>query len=226
MKTRTSQQQTACITWQERERRLTLTGEPVLEMKLSWPGMEGSGMGGVSRYYQRLCTCWERHWGRDGYWSACAELAQKRAQSRPFSPWQVSLSGRVTWQDAQYFSVAMQAREVRGDGRALEYRWGDTWRQENGGPVGLSELVPAGRGWRGRLLGRAEQAAQEAQRQGLFLRESWRSELRRWFSPARAALEEGGLILCYPQCTIAPAAEGAVELHVPLERGMTGTAQA
>ena len=54
------------ITWQEEERTLTLGGEPVLEYTLSWPQVEGGGLGGrwVSRYYARLACHWRRRWER------------------------------------------------------------------------------------------------------------------------------------------------------------------
>ena len=209
-------EQKALIIWKEKEKTLTLTGEPVLELSLSWPQVEGKRMRGVSRYYQRLCQGWEKQWGREGYWCACADLAQKRAQSRPFAPWKARLSGQVTREDENYFSIAMAAREEHGDGRVLEYRWGDTWRQEDGCPVGLKELFPGNRRWRKELLLRAQQAAHQAQGQGVYLNGDWEKGLRRWFSPVRFALGEHELLLYYPQCTLAPAVEGAVELRLPL----------
>lgn len=215
MKKSAQQPQTAQVTWRQTRQTLTLTGEPVMELELSWPDVSGKKMSGVSRYYRRLSGAWQRHWQRDGYWSACAQMAEMRARSRPFLPWKVGLSGEVTFQDAVYCSIAMRAREVRSDGRTLEYRWGDTWRQEDGSAVCLSACVPAERRWRKVLMQRTEQAAQQAGEQGLFLRESWREELKKHFSASRFALEEGGLILYYPQCTLSPAAEGAVELHIP-----------
>lgn len=208
------------ITWQEIHRTLTLTGEPVLEMDLSWPQIEGTGMRGVNRYYARLCEQWKRHWEREGYWQACVDLAQQRERSRPFRVWKAGLSGQVKLNQDGLLSVSMLAREVQGDGRALEYRWGDTWRWEDGGVVTLRELFRAKKGWRRRLEQNLEEAAQDGRRQGIYLDEELRTPLRRWMSGRRFALSEEGLELYYPQCTLAPAVEGMVTLRLPLPDGV------
>ena len=41
------------IVWQEERRTLTLTGETVLEVYLSWPKVGGKHMRNVDRYYTR-----------------------------------------------------------------------------------------------------------------------------------------------------------------------------
>ena len=203
------------VVWKEKQKTLTLTGETVLEMSLSWPEVTGKKLWNVRRYYRRLSEGWERQWCREVYWCACADLAQKRAASRPFVPWKASLSGWVTRRDEQLLSIAMLAGEEHGDGRGLEYRWGDTWRRENGSPVRLKELFPGKRRWRRDLLRQAEDAAQRAREQGRCLVPEPKGPLRRWFSAERFALEEDGLLLYYPQCTVASAAEGAVTLQIP-----------
>ena len=54
------------VIWEEERRSLTLEGEPVLEYALSWPRVEGAGLGGkwISRYYVRLAGNWRRQIGR------------------------------------------------------------------------------------------------------------------------------------------------------------------
>ena len=44
------------VIWESEERTLTLEGEPVLEFSLSWPCVEGGGLGGrwIGRYYAWL----------------------------------------------------------------------------------------------------------------------------------------------------------------------------
>ena len=58
----------AQVVWEEEKRILTLEGEPVLKYVLSWPQVEGAGLGGrwISRYYARLAQNWRRRWGRAG----------------------------------------------------------------------------------------------------------------------------------------------------------------
>ncbi len=203
------------VIWKEKQKILTLTGEPVLEMSLSWPEVAGKKRWNVRRYYRLLSEGWEKQWCREVYWCACADLAQKRAASRHFVLWKASLSGQVTRQDEQLLSIAMLAREEHGDGRGLEYRWGDTWRWEDGSPVRLKEFFPGKHRWRRELLRQAEDAAQRARERGCCLAPELKGALRRWFSAERFVVEKDGLLLYYPQCTVASAAEGAVTLHIP-----------
>ena len=65
------------VIWEEETRVLTLEGEPVLKYALSWPRVEGAGLGGrwIGRYYVRLADQWRRRWEREVYWRACLELA-------------------------------------------------------------------------------------------------------------------------------------------------------
>ena len=83
------------VVWSSEERALTLEGEPVLKYSLSWPRVEGAGLGGrwISRYYARLADRWRRRWEREVYWPACLELAARREAARPFTPWTGELSG-------------------------------------------------------------------------------------------------------------------------------------
>ena len=206
------------MSWREESRVLTLTGEPVLEMRLSWPEWTGTGALArhAGRYYARLARRWREHWAREGYLSACLALVERREQSRPFLPWSVSLGGRVTLDGGEYLSLSLLARERREDGRTLEYRWGDVWRKADGAAMGLGELLSGERRWRRQLRQALERAAQEGRQGGLCLDQALEKPLRRWFSPRRAALTEEGLEVYYPQCTLAPAAEGAPALRLSL----------
>lgn len=208
------------IVWQEERRTLTLTGETVLEVYLSWPKVGGKHMRNVDRYYTRLYQLWKNHWEREGYWQACADLAQQRERSRPFRVWQAELSGQVTLDQDGFLSIAMLAREVQGDGRTLEYRWGDTWRREDGSVVTLKELFAQKKGWKKRLEQELNQAVQDCRQRGTYLDEELQLPLRRWCSGQRFALSEEGLEVYFPQCTIAPAVEGAVVLRLPMPDGI------
>lgn len=213
--------QTPKIVWKEEEKTLTLTGEPVLELKLSWPQGEGKGklVRAVDRHYARLAECWRRQWEREVYLRACAALALRRERSRPFTPWRGELSGEVKLDDGTFLSIAMAAREVHGNGRVLEYRWGDTWRWADGSVVTLSALFAGEKRWRSRLRRELDQAAGRSRQEGVCLDEDISRPLRRYFSPGRFALTEDCLELYYPQCTLAPAVEGAPVLRLPLPGG-------
>lgn len=218
MKMQPVKEQAPQIVWRESQKTLTLTGEPVLELKLSWPQGEGKGplIHSVSRYYARLARCWQKRWERESYLCACADLAQKRERSKPFAPWTADLSGRVGLDNGEYLSIAMRAREIRGDGRTLEYRWGDTWSWQDGAAVPLKELYEGEKGWRKRLRRELDEAAQRSRGGGVYLDRELAKPLRRWFSPGRVALTGEGMEVYYPQCTLAPAVEGAPVLLLPL----------
>ena len=208
------------VTWKEERRTLTLTGEPVMELSLSRPEVEGRKMRGVHRYYMKIYEIWKKHWEREGYWQACADLAQQRERSRPFRVWQAELSGQVTLDQDGFLSISMLAREVQGDGRTLEYRWGDTWRREDGSVVTWKELFTQKKGWKRRLEQELNQAVQDCRQRGTYLDEELRLPLRRWCSGQRFALSEEGMEIYFPQCTIAPAVEGAVVLRLPMPDGI------
>lgn len=218
MKTLPMKEKTPQICWKTHEKTLTLTGEPVLEVNMSWPQGEGAGplVRSINRHYARLAQCWQRHWEKEGYLCACAALAQKREQSRPFTPWTASLSGQVTLDNGEYLSIAMLAREVHGDGRTLEYRWGDTWLWQDGAPVPLRSLFPGEKRWRRQLQNQLEQAVEHSRRSGAYLDQEIKKPLRCWFSSSRYALSPEGLEVYYPQCTLAPAVEGAPVFRLPL----------
>lgn len=222
MKPLTDRPQIPKIVWKKEKKTLTLTGEPVLEISYSWPQGEGKGKlaRSIDRYYTRLAERWKLRWEREGYLCACSELARLREQSRPFSPWRAVLSGRVTLDNGEYLSIAMQAQETHSDGRTLEYRWGDTWSWQDGAPVSLRELFAGERRWRRTVYQDLEQAAEHSRRRGIYLDQELKKPLRRWFSASRFALSPEGMELYYPQCTIAPAVEGAPVLLLPLPEGV------
>lgn len=210
------------ILWQREERTLTLTGEPVLELALSWPRAEGPERfrRALDRHYARLAAGWKKQWEREVYLRACVDLAGKRERSRPFTPWRGELAGEVKLLSGELASIAMTAREFHGDGRVLEYRWGDTWRCADGAPVTLSGLYAGERGWRRKLRRELERAARQAWEAGLCLDRDLSGPLRRFFSSGRFALTGEGMEVYYPQCALAPAAEGAPVFRVPLPPGV------
>jgi len=181
------------VRWLEEEKTLTLTGEPVLACRYVWPE---TGCKKPDRYYRRVKALWQRRWERELYWSACLDLAEKRERSRPFTPWSAQLLGETTYQDEALLSLYIEARERRGDGRTVCGRSGDIWEVKTGAPVTLP--------WRERrkLCGQLEL------REESVLDEDYGAKLKRFFSPKNVCLRPEGLEVWFPQCAIAPAAEG------------------
>lgn len=205
--------------WREERKTLTLCGEPVLELSLSWP--EFPGKGGAPRrmtaYYARLAQACCRRWERETYCRACLELAACREKSRIFRPWSAQLSGAVTLEGDALTSLRMDLRECGGDGRAILARTGLTWRLKEGAPVPLGQLMPERR-WRRPLLDRIEEAVQRRRESGtsLFDPDCGRT-VRRRFSARQFCLTPEGLEVFYSQCLLGPALEGIPTFLLPVE---------
>ena len=206
------------VVWQREERTLTLEGEPVLAYSLSWPQVTGAGIGGrwISRYYGRLARAWRQRWQRELYLKACLSLADRRAASRPFTPWSCRLAGEVTLCRDGLLSLRLEGEEARGDGKASRVRWGDVWKAREGAPCPPGELFPKKRGWKRGLLtqitaqGRARQQAGD-----WFPDPDWEQKLRRVLPGDGLCLTEEGVEAAFPQCSIAPALEGTPVFVVP-----------
>ena len=208
------------VIWEEERRSLTLEGEPVLEYALSWPRVEGAGLGGkwISRYYVRLAGNWRRRWEREVYWLACLELAGHREAARPFTPWKGELTGEMVLLRDGVLSLRFKGAEVRGDGRPARVRWGDVWSVREGAPKPLKSLFRGEKGWQGKLWQKLVRQGEERRRAGdCFLDADWikRAKAAR---PLRGwCLTEDGVEVSLPQCAASPAAEGCPVFQLPLE---------
>ena len=211
------------VLWREEKRQLTLEGELVLEYTLSWPEVRGGGLGGrwISRYYARLARAWRLRWQREVYWKACLELAACRAASRPFTPWKGKLGGEVALLEGGLLSLRLEGEEIRGDGRPSRVRWGDVWKVREGAPCSLREVLGKGRGWRKGLVDEVIRQGRSRREAGdCFLDGDWEKGAKAHLPHRDFCLTPAGVELTYPQCTIAPAAEGTPVSVVPRE-GMT-----
>lgn len=209
----------ARVVWEEEKRILTLEGEPVLKVSLSWPQVEGAGLGGrwISRYYARLAGHWRRRWEREVYWLACLELAARREESKPFTPWTGELTGETALLRDGTLSLRFFGCEVRGDGRPARVRWGDVWKLREGAPKPLKTLFPGKRGWKKRLRRALVQQGEERRQAGdCFLDGDWAQKAKK-SRPLRGwCLTEEGVEVSLPQCAAAPAAEGCPVFTLPL----------
>ncbi len=207
------------VAWQEERRTMTLEGEPVLEYSLYWPELRQTGWGGrwINQYYRRLARSWRLRWQREIYWKACLELAERRAASRPFTPWTGRLAGEVTLNRDGILSLRLEGEEVRGDGKPCRVQWGDTWKVREGAPCTLRDFFP-GKGRPSRRLaaeiseqGRARRAAGDC-----FLDQDWERGVKRFLPEREFCVTPEGVEFAFPQCTIAPAAEGNPVFLLPV----------
>jgi hypothetical protein len=208
------------VIWEREDRTLALEGEPVLEYALSWPRIEGGGLGGawISRYYARLAGRWRRRWEREVYWKACVELAVRRRDARPFTPWRGELRGETALLQDGLLSLRLFGTETRGDGRPVQARWGDVWTLREGAPKPLSSLFPGERGWKKRLWQSMVRQGEERRQGGdCFLDRDWAQKARAVRPLGNWCLTEEGVEVSLPQCAAAPAAEGCPLFSLPLE---------
>ena len=208
------------VVWEEERRTLTLTGEPVLTYVLSWPRLEGAGLGGrwISGYYARLARRWRLRWQREVYWRACLELAASREAARPFTPWTGELTGETALLRPGVLSLRFFGAEVRGDGRPARVRWGDVWSLREGTPKPLRSLFAGEKGWRSRLWRALVRQGEERRQAGdCFLDGGWSQKAKK-ARPLRGwCLTEEGVEVALPQCAASPAAEGCPVFTLPLE---------
>ena len=210
------------VRWKEEQKPLTLDGETVLEYKIRWPQVEGSGGGArrLSRGYEEMAGRWRVRWQREVYCQACLQLAACRAQARPFSPWQCGLEGEVTVQEENYLGFKFQAREEQGDGRVCRVCWGDVWKVKEGAPLLLGEVLPRKRRWKKALCRQLTEQGEQLQRAGgCFLDSDWQSRLPALLPTKDYCLYQDRLEFPFPQCTLAPAVEGTPILWVPRPDG-------
>ena len=92
---------------------------------------------------------------------ACLDLADRRAQGRPFRVWRAELATQVTLQEDGLLSLWQEGRESRGYDRPLILRRGDTWSLAEGAPRTLASFYPKQRRWKKRLLEQVERQARE-----------------------------------------------------------------
>lgn len=211
------------VVWRKEERGLTLEGEPVLNYTLSWPQVEGAGLGGrwISRYYARLAGSWRRRWEREAYWLACLELAARREAAKPFVPWAGELSGETVLLRDGLLSLRFQGWEVRGDGRPARVRWGDVWTVREGAPKPLRALFAReGKGWKKRLWQAIVRQGEERRQAGdCFLDRDWPRKAKKAPILRDWCLTEDGVEVSIPQCAASPAAEGCPVFTVPRQAG-------
>ena len=219
------EQKAVQVVWRSEERTLTLEGEPVLRYALSWPQVEGAGLGGrwISRCYARLAGHWRRRWEREVYWAACLELAARREESKPFTPWTGELSGETVLLRDGVLSLRFFGSEVRGDGRPARVRWGDVWNLREGAPKPLKSLFSGEKGWKKRLWQSAVRQGEERRQAGDCFLDGDCARKAKKTCPLRGwCLTEEGVEFSLPQCAAAPAAEGCPVFTLPLEKEQGG----
>ena len=119
--------------WREREKTLAWEGEPVLVYTVQALALP-SAPARVERCYRRVEAVWAARWEKSLYPRACAALRAARAASRPFRPWEASLSASVTLDTPERLSLYWEAAERLDGPHAVTLRRGDAWALPRGCP--------------------------------------------------------------------------------------------
>ena len=202
--------------WREREKTLAWEGEPVLVYTvraLALPSVPAR----VERCYRRVEAVWAARWEKSLYPRACAALRAARAASRPFRPWEASLSASVTLDTPERLSLYWEAAERLDGPHAVTLRRGDAWALPRGMPLTLAELFPAGFRWRRWVLEEAARQlrARQASGESRFWPD-WERRLARSFDPERFFLTEEGPSVFFPLYALGPHVEGIPTLPLRL----------
>ena len=194
--------------WREREKTLAWEGEPVLTYTVKALALP-TAPARLERYYRRTEAAWTARWEKILYPRACAALRAARAASRPFRPWEASLTPAVTLDAPERLSLTVDAVERLDGPHAVTLRRGDAWALPGGKPLALAELFPAGFRWRRWVLEevarqlRARQASGESR-----FWPDWERRLARSFDPERFFLTEEGPSVFFPLYALGPYVEG------------------
>ena len=170
-----------------------------------WPRLEETcpGTRRVNRYYAALAGHWQKRW--EG-----GLLERAKAAAGPDTPpWEANLDYTVTLLAEGRFSLYLDVTEDTGGKRPRRLRLGDVWLLPDGVPLSLRELLPPGRGWKGKVLERVRMEIGRRLDSGesVFCQD-WPHQSARRFSPYRCYLAEDGPVVFYPIGAIAPAFEG------------------
>ena len=202
-----------------REWEMTLEGEAVLRCVLTWPECVGTwrGLKDINRYYDRVLRVWQKRWEREVYIRACLDLADRRAQRRPFKVWCARLDTHITLQEGGLLSLWQEGTEHWGFDRPVAVRRGDTWSLSEGAPRTLASFFSGQRGWKRRLLGQVERQVEERLAGGESLLDpDCVHRLRREFDPDNFYLTGDGVQVFFPLYALAPGGEGVPAFSVEL----------
>lgn len=198
---------------------MTLEGECVLHCVLTCPELAGTwkGIRAINRCYSHAADNWRRRWERELYCMACLDLADRRAQGRPFRVWKAELETRITLQENGLLSLWQEGRECRGYDRPLLLRRGDTWSLAEGTPLTLSSFFPKKRRWKRWVQEQLKEQVQGRIESGESLLDNdCVKRLRREFEPDNYWLTGEGAQVFFPMYTIASGGEGVPAFSVAL----------
>ena len=203
------------IGFKETEHTLTLGDESVLTYRLTTPTFDWNRRDArlLQRYYTHFFSHVEARWQKKCYIDACQHLLQQRERSHDPTLFQCSIVGQGTFIQTDFLSLRFDLTELRGTGTPIHIRHCDLWDLTHVVPVSLKGLMD-GRFWHKTLLSQVKTLLEQGQESGQFtLYDDWQSRLRQHHFGNYFHLTEQGLVLYFPQYTIAPTSD---ILSIPL----------
>lgn len=193
------------------KRVLKCEGEVVLTLSIRTPRLPETSpaLRRIGRYYHHAGQCWRARWETKLYAQACASLAEMRAQSYPFHPWEAVLDFTVSFNENCLLSLYMDSYEFTGGAHGNTVRCGDTWDLCNGMPRTLPTFYPPKSHWRREAVAAVHTEIERRLATGEYLYlDGWEQEVITQFDPCRFYLTGDGVTLFYPLYTLAPYVEG------------------
>lgn len=204
-----------CLTTPFTQERLwEADGIPVLRADISLPRPEGKDKAArrIRKFYELQARAFLRYCEAFLLPQARAELQEALAASRPFQPWEASLTHRVTYQEGSLLSLYTQSREPG----PLLIRRGDTWDLAEAAPVPLNRLFRRRGAWRRLFWETARSELERRERAGVVrLREDWCRQLRRSLNPRNYYLTEEGLAFFLPMYSVGGPQMGVPTFTIP-----------
>ena len=200
------------------ERTLFWEEEPVLTLSLRRPKLpeDTPGLRRMERYYRQVAEQWKARWEGPLYAQAQAAAGQARQSSRPFRPWEATLTFTVTYRQEGLLSLYTDTFEYTGGVHGLTVRRGDTWQVPSGIPRTLQSFFPPRARWRSQIYGEIRRQIQARIHSGESLfADDWEQRLVPEFDPERFYLTPNGIAVFYPLYAIAPYAEGIPVFLLP-----------
>lgn len=179
------------------ERVWDMDGLPVLRARIDLPAPKSHRS--IRSFYALQSHAYLRYCERFLFPRASAAFRLALEESRPFTPYEASLTWHKTYESDTVLSLWIQSRELT-DSLFLQRR-GDTWDLTSGAPFAPSRILP-----RRRKHLFYEIACAETERRircgALHCREHWHRFLRRSLNPQNFCLSPEGLLFFLPMHTL------------------------
>ena len=168
----------------------------------------------LARYLEETERVWQARWEKKLYPMACEALGAGRL----FRPWTAELTGEETCRDEMFYSMRLEAREVRGDGRPCLVCWGLIWRIKEDAPVNVENFFHRGKGLENQILKRIFRDGTARQRENLWFPDGdWQEKAKKALKACSPWIDEKSVFWSFPQGFMADSAEGTPVFGVERE---------